>query len=518
MSLPVANGPDVPPLTGPLISGLPAAPNSRPPGTPEWWLTRLTNRLNSRAPELMRWELYYSGRHPLNFFDDRVREAFGQRFARFASNFVALIVDGIAERLQVNGFRFKDDQGDDDLWAIWQENDLDGGSLMAHTEAMVKQVAYTLVEPRQGNRPRITIEDPLDTIVELDPRDRRKRLAGLKRWVDDEGRLVAFVYLPTAIYKFRSTGKWVNGSGLPVMDRMRTPGEDWPLRNPMGVVPIVPLPNRPRARQTDGRSEVEVIASNQDLINYYRVMAVISARYTAYPQRWVKNLPIQLDPVTGLPAQPFRGGMADLWQIEPYGPDDPRSLNSAAQPEFGQFAAASVEPYIRLIEHEVGAMTSIAAVPYYYVLGTPQTVPPSGESLKSSEARLINKVRTQEVFFGEGWEETMRVALLAMQDERADLRVAETRWVNTETRNEAVRTDSIVKQESAGFIDDVTALEELGYSPAQIKRINERKKKAEAEAEKAAADAPALPLPPTTQPSEELTPAPTGPRMTSVSG
>jgi hypothetical protein len=487
-------------------------PIAYPYGTPEYWLHRLMRKLDVRWPELARWESYYDGAHPLSFFDDKVREAFGERFSRFASNFTALVIDSIAERIQVNGFRFKDDSGDDDLWAIWQENDLDGSSLMAHTEALIKTTAYTLVEPRGGTTPRITVEDPLDTIVELDPRDRRKRLAGLKRWLDDDGHLIVYVYTPDNVFKYRTEQTFQqsmrNASDtIPRLQRMNVAGESWPLSNPMGVVPIVPLPNRPRARQTEGRSEVEVIASNQDLINYYRVMSVIAARYTAYPQRWVKNLPIMLDPVTGLPSQPFKGGMADLWQIEPYGPDDPRALNSAAQPEFGQFLPGSVDPYIRLIEHEVAAMTSIAAVPYFYVLGGPTAIPPSGESLKSSEARLVNKVRAIEVFFGEGWEETMRVAMLAMKDERAHMRVAETRWTNTETRNEAVHTDSIVKQ--ASLLDDETSLEELGYSPQQIKRIAERKKKA---ADEAAA---AAPPPAPTNPLDmlELVPAPTGPRM-----
>jgi hypothetical protein len=488
-------------------------PIDAPYGSPRYWLERLMRRLDARWPEYARFEAYYDGAHPLSFFDDKVREAFGERFSRFASNFTALVIDSIAERIQVNGFRFKDDSGDDDLWAIWQENDLDGGSLMAHTEALIKSTSYTLVEPRGGDTPRITVEDPLDTIVELDPRDRRKRLAGLKRWLDDDQHLVVYVYLPNAVYKYRTDKPWRDSmrdasNSIKSLAPMLVSGESWPLSNPMGVVPIVPLPNRPRARQTEGRSEVEVIASNQDLINYYRVMAVIAARYTAYPQRWVKNLPIALDPVTGLPAQPFKGGMADLWQIEPYGPDDPRALNSAAQPEFGQFLPGSVEPYIRLIEHEVASMTSIAAVPYFYVLNGPTAIPPSGESLKSSEARLINKVNAIEVFFGEGWEETMRVALLAMQDERAHMRVAETRWVNTETRNEAVHTDAIVKQ--GDLLDDETALEELGYSPQQIKRIAERKKKA---ADEAAKNAPPPVAPANPLDMLELPPAPLGPQM-----
>ena len=68
----------------------------------------------------------------------------------------------------------------------------------------------------------------------------------------------------------------------------------------------------------------------------------------------------------------------------------------------------------------------------------------------------------------------MRTALRAMGDPRAESLRAETRWRSTETRNEAVRTDSVVKQFSAGLIDTETAREQLGYSVEQIARMRDR--------------------------------------------
>ena len=55
---------------------------------------------------------------------------------------------------------------------MWQENDLDAGSA-AHTESLMKGVAYALVEPQADGVPVVTIEDPLDCIVEVAPKDRR---------------------------------------------------------------------------------------------------------------------------------------------------------------------------------------------------------------------------------------------------------------------------------------------------------------------------------------------------------
>jgi hypothetical protein len=133
---------------------------------------------------------------------------------------------------------------------------------------------------------------------------------------------------------------------------------------------------------------------------------------------------------------------------------------------FGEFGATDLAPYQRMIESEIGAISSISRLPYHYLLGQPQAVPPSGESLKSSEAGLIAKVRTQLIHFGEGWEEVVRVALRAAGDAVPD-RSAQTRWRDPETRNEGVRTDATVKAFQAGIIDRSEARAALGYPPEE---------------------------------------------------
>ena len=86
----------------------------------------------------------------------------------------------------------------------------------------------------------------------------------------------------------------------------------------------------------------------------------------------------------------------------------------------------------------------------------------------------MQKLARIQVSLGEDWEIVMRTALRAMGDPRAESLRAETRWRSTETRNEAVRTDSVVKQFSAGLIDAETAREQLGYSVEQIARMRDR--------------------------------------------
>lgn len=497
-------------------------------GSPQWWLLRLLRRLEDRQPTLLLWDDYYRGAQPLAFASDKFREAFGERFPAFTSNFAQVVVDGVAERLEVQGFHFATKEQDDEVWRIWQENELDAGSQQAQQEALIKGRSFALVEPQpNGATPVITIEDARDAVVECDPRSGRVRRAALKRWVQDDGTLAVYLYMPDFIYKYETGKVWGNdysrwwGAPLPwdtgyewrvwhaaEFRPLQVPGEEWPLPNRLGVVPMIELANRPRLK-AGPRSEVASIRSNQDAINKYRCDALIASEFAAFPQRYLLNFEPERDPDTGRAKEPFRAAIDRLWTIPPPDPDNP----DAPEPKVGQFAAASLEPYVRMIELEVGHISAISQLPDYTLLGSPSSIPASAESIKSSEAGLLRKVGLIELFMGQGWEELMRVAALAASSNAAEVRAAETVWADPETRNEAVRTDAIVKLHAEGIIDDELSWELAGLSRLQIEALRRRR----TAAAEAAAGAPAAPPPggaPGGAPS--TVPAPTGPRMSPV--
>ena len=444
--------------------------------SPEWWLRRLLARIIVRAAECQKFHDFYEGRQPLAFASDKFVQTYGNRVGKYVANFMPLVVDAERERLIVDGFRFgTNPESDKGVWRIWQQNQLDAESQIAHEIALSKGIAYAAVDPT-ADGPSITIEDPTETVVETAPGNRRIRLAALKVFIDDDGYNRAYLYLPDEIYKFRSLTTRVDTTfqGLAQVRWTEGPdiGEDWPLQNKLGVVPIVPLINRPR-RDGTGRSEIEPVMGNQLAINFLRYAALIGSDVAALPQRWAKNLDLEVDPDTGQVKQPFKTGRDTLWATIRPDPETFAQYGGNIPPvEFGQFPAASLDPYVKMIEEEVGQMASNSRTPYHYLLGSPTSVPPSGESLKSSEAPLVKKVEAQEIHFGEGWEETMRVALLAAgQTAKAKNVDAETMWRDAETRNEGARTDSILKQYQAGLLPDEFALGELGYSSTQIERI-----------------------------------------------
>lgn len=446
--------------------------------SPEWWRSRLIKRLRDRRAEYDEYQHFFDGRQPLAFASEKFAQVFGRRYARLPANFMPLVTDAERERLIVQGFRFGNrPEGDTATWAIWQENQLDAESQIAHEIALVKGAAYTLISPPPtGSRvPLVTIEDPCETIVETAPGNRRLRLAALKVWQDDDGFVRAYLYLPTELYKWRSARKTSTNSGWSwesaTWEEYRDRGEDFPIRNPIGVVPVVPLLNRP-TRDGKGRSEIGPVMGNQNAINKLRFDALVASEFIAFPQRWATNIDIPVDPNTGQDVAPFKPGVDVLWATRKPEPDQMAEFGDKfPMPQFGQFPAADLKPYIDAISAEMGQMSSISRTPYHYFLGTPTSIPPTGESIKSSEAPLVKKVVAQEVHFGEGWEETMRVALVAAGQSSKARTDGETIWLDAETRNEAARTDSILKQYQAGLLPDEFALGELGYSEQQIARI-----------------------------------------------
>lgn len=451
------------------------------PGSPEWWVARLSSRLDDRYRSMKRFDDYYNGIQPLAFASSKFALAFGDRFPAFSSNFMSLVVDTHRQRLHVQGFRFGDEQeGDKDAWRFWQANDLDAWSHIAHTESLVKGVAYALVWLEFGTDiPQVTIEDPLQTIVEYSPGNRRHRRAALKRFVGDDDHMHATLYLPTGIYKFRSqqrvsefsSARWTH---LAVWEQRIVAGEEWPLPNPIGVVPIVAIPNRPRLT-SEGQSELAPVTGNQDAINKLRADALIASEFAAFRQRWVIGLDIPTDPETGQAVEPFKAAVDRLWMVPPPDADD----TDPPEVKFGEFEATDLGPYATMIGLEVQHLGANAQTPYHYLL--PQSgQPPSGESLKSAETGLVAKVRDSQVHKGEAWEEVVRLNFRWLNDSRADIVDGETIWADPESRTEAAHTDALTKWKSFGIPDEFI-WEELGLSPQQITRIKEMRKAAENE-------------------------------------
>lgn len=428
--------------------------------TPAGALEELDERLALRQTALQLFEDYYEGRHRLAFASTKFRNAFGGLFGAFADNWCGLVVDSSEERLNIDGFRMgaAGEGADQDAWRIWQANSLDLDSQLAHTDALVFGSAFVTVWAGQDpSIPSITVESARQCIVGYAAGSRRTRVAALKKWLGDDEYFYATLYMPDAIFKFRSQSKSTGQVfGTQKTQWIARPGEEAPIPNPLGVVPVIELRNLPRV-MGPGRSELEQIIPIQDATNKLIADMMIASEFSAFKQRWVTGLEIPTDE-SGNPIEPFKAAVDRLW------------ISESADTRFGEFQQTDLGVYVRAVEMLVQhAATLSRTPPHYFLLNGGQA--PSGEAITSAEAGLVAKVHRKMRSFSEGWEEVMRLAFAVIGDqERATAYDAEVIWANPAYRSESALVDALLKLSTLG-VPREQLWADAGYTPQQIERF-----------------------------------------------
>ena len=422
--------------------------------TPAAWLDLLERRLHERWSRWSVYDSYYEGDHRFSQWLANVQRAFtgtvlGNLLSGLTDNYMPLVVDAAAERLRVQGFRFGDD-ADNEAWDIWQRNGLDAQANMVHTEAIKLGEAYWMVQPNNGD-PIITSEHPSQVIVAHAPGNRRIRLAALKKWKDDDGLTYANVYLPNAVYKYRSKEEPTQRDRLNWVQIEAGP-------NTLGVVPVVPMPNNPSMLR-GGKSDLGAGATSlQDLIEKTVADLVIGSEYHGLPQRVLLGVEAPRDENGRV--IPFEtAAKSRLWYFN--------NENAKAH----EFSQADLEALRKSVDGFIGDLAAQTRIPIYYF--RPQAISNiSAEALIGLDAGLVSKTDDKKDPFGEGHEETMRLAFKAInpEDPRAQATDAETIWADTESRSQAQVTDAVSKEVAMGLPFE-SALERLGYSPQNIDRI-----------------------------------------------
>lgn len=424
-------------------------------GSPRWWVDRLYAKLVARQFDIEFFDDYYRGHHPLPWLAPQAAEDFRRILEMTRTNYMGLVVDSKAERLQVEGFRVGDAEGGDkNLWRIWQANDLDSDSDQAFLEALICGSSYMLVAPNADDRstPLITVEHPSQAIVEYEPGSRRKVAAGLKVWADEwTGMRMATLYLPGSLHYLQSST--AVSAGLP--------GYGWVPRgrvgetsNPLRQVPLVEIPNRPRML-TGGVSELADLTDIQDRINKTIADRLITQDFGAFPQKWAVAWPDQDE--AGNPTPPIEVGR------------DRMVTTSVAETKFGQWDAAPLDPYSMAKREDVKDIAARSRTPAQYLLGDMSNV--NGETLKASLFGLVSTIKQIHRHFGEGVERTARLALLAAGLPAEPM--IETMWMNPEYITEGERTDATIKKLQVGLVSLRQGREDLGYSAAQIARLQD---------------------------------------------
>jgi hypothetical protein len=419
---------------------------------PADWLQRLLQCHQQELPKLQLMDSYYEGTQPLSYLAPEIMAELNDRMRQLVINWPMLVVDALDERLDIEGFRYADSESTEDgLWEIWQANDLDEGSQQAHVDALALARSYVIVGAGDDpEMPLVTPESALDVYAERDPRT-RAIAAAVKRWDEPapDGTAptkMANLYLPDARYTFEQRERqWVE------TDRDE---------HGLGVVPVVPLANRPRLKYRDGRSELKPVIDLSDAACKIASDMMVSAEYHAMPRRYATGLSRDdFADADGNPLGALSSLAGRLW------------VNENQDVTFGQFPEAQLSNFHDTLNQLARMVSALTGLPPAF-LGLATDQPPSADAIRASEARLVKRAERRQRAFGEDWERVMRLVLLT-RDGTLDPRTRslETVWRDPATPTYAQRADAVVKLHAAGLLPEEQAWEDLGYSAVQRARM-----------------------------------------------
>jgi hypothetical protein len=366
-------------------------------------------------------------------------------------------VDAIEERLDVEGFRYASSaDGDDELWGIWQDNNLDEESQLAHLDALIYGSAYTTVGSNSDGSALITVESARCMAAIWDPQGREITAALRVYGGDAQGRNVhATLYLRDETIGLSESG--VGGWDVTSRDRHN-----------LGEVPVKRMANRQRTHKRSGQSEItSQVMSITDAACRTLLGIEVSREYYQAPMRVVlgasKEDFVDTEGNQKSPWETYLGRMLALQR------DDDGNL-----PDIKQLPAFDPSVQTRIIDMYTEIMAGQTRLPAY-MLGKTSANPASADAIRSAQDGLIRRADRRKRPFGGTWEDSMRLSLRVQNNGQLPdgaMRI-ETLWASSATPTPGATTDAIAKQIEAGAVpatSDVTR-EKLGYSVIERQRL-----------------------------------------------
>lgn len=455
-----------------------------------WALTQF--RSSDRRREICLYNDYYDGKQRVAFATNAFKTKFGQVFQGYSENMCAGIVDALSDRLEITGFKsseavttiedvqdpavqvaqsvsgvqmptrkrvvINDPLGEAAL-EIWRQNNMEMKSTEVHTEALKAGDGYVIVWPDENMYPALWPQLSLQCSVQYDPNTPGKTIRGTKLWFDDlEGYWRLNVYLQDRIEKYISAKK----NDLS-MSFEKT--NEWKIfetvPNPYMTVPVFHFPNKVEGKP--GTSELKDVISIQDGLNKSDIDMLVAMEFASYKQRYVVGIDPEIDEETGQPKDPG---------VRNYGADRMMSIpGTKDEIAVGQFDATDLGQFLRVQDKFWASGSRVSGTPLHYFFITTGDFP-SGEAMKSAEARFVKRIRDRQTAFGTVWEKVM---LFALRIEQAgvpdDLRM-EPQWVSSSPRSESEIADTAVKKKAVG-VSRSQILKEMGYDDETIQRMLE---------------------------------------------
>lgn len=424
----------------------------------------LAMRLFEQRPYFVQRWLYYDAEQKFRDLGISISPTLSK--IRPALGWTRIGIDALVHRTVVEGFRLPGATDvDDDLMGIWQANNLDGESPMAHLETFVSGRAYNIVGPGDDStdgQPLITSESPMNMAVQYDARQRRVTGA-VQVYYDGNyssdmyGAEVAALYLPSSTIHLARQST----AGNPATGKWEVTARD---DHGLGYAPVVRLANRSRLTDRDGSSEISPAWMNTTDSACRTLLAMeISRELHAMPRRYVLGASeSDFQNPDGTPVSKLQSYMEMIWLLE--------RDEEGEVPTVGEFRGSDPGPYTKLITSYKEEMAIEMGVPFSMMGIHSDGNPASADAIRVGFEELTQRSRSKQQVLSDPWEDTMRLALLIRDGELPDgARRMETDWRRSAPETPAGTADAITKQITSGAIpatSDAT-LKALGWSAVE---------------------------------------------------
>lgn len=361
----------------------------------------------------------------------KFREVFGAVFD-LADNLCAAVVDSVADRLKVTGVNAGEGAAADlgeRAWAIWQRNRMDAQGPATHLEALKTGDGYVLVWPGADGKAVIWPVKSCDMAVTYSANAPGVISRATRVWYDEEEeRTHVDLFLGSSgndearIERYASKAKRKAGAPLgspyhfePYVG-LNSGGVEIEavIPNPWGSVPVFHFPNK--RHHGYGVSELSNVYSLQRGLNKTLLDLMVAQEFSAFRQRWATGIDVGDVGADGKPvAPPFDYGIDRMLTVPE--PDA----------KFGDFGASDLTQYVEVLENLRAEIARVSGTPLHYLFITKGDYP-SGEAMKSAEARFTTKVERLQQSFGNQWEDMLALALRMEGDEQATGAMLSLEW------------------------------------------------------------------------------------------
>lgn len=376
-------------------------------------------------------------------------------------NWPRLVVSAIEERLDIEGIRIGDDPDpDEEMWSWWLHNDLAEQSTLLHTEAFVTGRAFITVgfDEDTPEIPRICAESARTMSADVDPRTGAVRAAARFYSPDHEfgGQPSrATLYLPEATrFVIRDQGRWVPDPDLPDVE------------HGLGVVPVVPVVNRARLGQHNGRPLFEDIKGLTDAACRTMTNLQAAQELMAVPQRVV----------FGVSSQDFvdeHGEQIPKWQAY-LG----RLLTFPdTEGKISEFTAASLNNYHGTIQAYARQVSALTGLPIRYLGVVSESNPAGADAIVADESRLIKLAERTARALTIPWRRAISLGRRMVYGDTRRPETIDVQWRDPATHTQSALADSVVKlytasnQNEGPLIPRLEAWKRLGYGPEDRRRL-----------------------------------------------